>query len=149
MGLDMYLTAKVFIWKDKDRHDIMVKLKDFDDFKDLDLTPEYVELEVMRWRKANAIHQWFVDNTQEGFDNCRPHGVSMEELKKLLDLVCKVLDDHSKAEDLLPTQSGFFFGGTEYDKWYFKDLKYTKEKLTKITTDKSYEGLEFVYCASW
>ena len=149
MGLDMYLTAKVFIRKDKDRYDIGVALKDFDDFKGLDIKPEYVEFEVAYWRKSNAIHQWFVDNVQRDVDNCRPHGVNMEDLKKLLAVVCVVLDDHSKAGDLLPTQNGFFFGGTDYDEWYFKDLEYTKEKLTEITTNKSYDGLEFVYCSSW
>lgn len=44
----------------------------------------------------------------------------------------KVMEDTSVARELLPTQSGFFFGGTEYDQYYWQDLVYTKERLEKI-----------------
>lgn len=41
------------------------------------------------WRKANAIHSWFVDNIQNGVDDCNYHReVTEEDLEKLLD-VCK------------------------------------------------------------
>lgn len=30
------------------------------------------------WRKANAIHAWFVKNVQGGVDNCQSHEVSKE-----------------------------------------------------------------------
>ena len=38
------------------------------------------------------------------------------------------MQDHYKAEELLPTCDGFFFGGTEYDKYYFNDI----DKAMKI-----------------
>ena len=97
------------------------------------------------WRKANAIHNWFVENIQDGNDDQRDYRVTIEELKELLDLVNEVLADHSKAEELLPTRSGFFFGGTEYDEYYFADLKDTKEILEKAIAD----GGHFRYSCWW
>ncbi len=41
---------------------------------------------------------------------------------KLLEVCKQVAADPSKAEELLPTQSGFFFGGTEYDEYYMNSI---------------------------
>ena len=43
-----------------------------------------------------------------------------------------VLEDTSVARSLLPTQDGFFFGSEEYDQWYWEDLEYTRDQLTRI-----------------
>ena len=103
----------------------------------------------MYWRKANAIHKWFVDNVQYGEDDCGSYEVSVEQLKelrktckkvlkstKLIEVTkvdpYKVLEDPSVAEELLPTQSGFFFGGTEYDEWYWNDLEMTVRGIDAI-----------------
>lgn len=43
-----------------------------------------------------------------------------------------VLEDTSTARELLPTQNGFFFGSTDYDEYYWRDLEFTKEQLEKI-----------------
>ena len=62
----------------------------------------------------------------------------------------EVFDDEKKikeVEDLLPTHSGFFFGGTEYDNWYVKDLKSTIKiinRCLKLPKDWSFE-----YVSSW
>ena len=104
------------------------------------------------WRKANAIHQWIVDNCAEGVDNCQVVYVSREKIKQLLSACNEVLADNSVAKDALPTQSGFFFGSLEYDEWYFDDVKYTKELLEKVLAflekDESHT-YNVVYCASW
>lgn len=47
------------------------------------------------WRKANAIHAWFVDNVQNGEDDCEPHEVSKEQLMKLY-LICKTIITESE-----------------------------------------------------
>ena len=60
----------------------------------------------------------------------------------------KVLKDSRVAEELLPSQSGFFFGGTDYDEWYWDDLKHTVEMLEPLLKQKdSYADL--YYSASW
>lgn len=43
-----------------------------------------------------------------------------------------VLEDTSIARRLLPTQEGFFFGGTDYDQYYWEDLESTKAQLETI-----------------
>lgn len=56
------------------------------------------------------------------------------------------------AEELLPTQSGFFFGGLEYDTWYLRDVRYAIELFEDVlkVLEKDKKGLYSVYYrASW
>lgn len=152
MGLDMYLKCN--------SRKVCQEINDPDDFM------ESYDREhgfAVTWRKANAIHKWFVDHVQNGNDDCGDYPVSVEELALLHD-TCKtvldstklvegtvyngytfkneqmepitekglILEDTSVAEELLPTQSGFFFGSVHYDQWYWWDLEYTVDKLGKI-----------------
>jgi len=115
---------------------------------DADKIVDVVE-EVMYWRKANQIHKWFVDNIQNGVDDCGTYAVSLEKLQELVDLCKQVLENPQKASELLPTQSGFFFGGIEYDEYYFEDLEKTIKGLEEImpTIDGFNNSLE--YSSSW
>lgn len=48
--------------------------------------------EVGYWRKANHIHNWFVENIQDGEDDCRYHReVTKEDLEELYDICHEVL----------------------------------------------------------
>lgn len=103
------------------------------------------------WRKTNFVHRFFTEDWMiRGFDddNCTPFPTSEEELREL-SMYCKeVLEDHEEAPYLLPTQSGFFFGDTEYGEWYFEDVKYTKDKIDELLeTAPLEEGEEFYYTA--
>ena len=120
MGLDMYLSKRHYV----PRWDHIPAEKQFavtvtrggEPFPAI--KPErvtYVTEQVGYWRKANEIHRWFMNNVQDGEDNCQPFPVDAEELRKLLATVTAVLDRKEKPEEALPTQSGFFFGGTDYD----------------------------------
>lgn len=51
--------------------------------------------EVAYWRKANAIHKWFVDNIQDGIDDCGNYEVTKEDLEELLH-VCKLVKNESR-----------------------------------------------------
>ena len=107
----------------------------------------YIVEEVGYWRKANQIHQWFVDNVQGGVDDCRDAYVERDKLQELLN-ICKIVSiDKDKAEQLLPTASGFFFGGTEYDEWYYQDIQSTIEILEEALSDE--EADHFEYHSSW
>ena len=44
----------------------------------------------------------------------------------------RVIEDPSVAEELLPTESGFFFGSTNYDEWYYDDLERTVKGIDAI-----------------
>ena len=105
--------------------------------------------EVMYWRKANAIHKWFVDHCQSGVDDCGEYYVTVEQLEELLEACESILADHAKAPDILPTQSGFFFGSTEFDEWFWEDIKRTVIELHKVLTNPDIKHWDFQYRASW
>ena len=50
--------------------------------------------EVGYWRKANAIHKWFVDNIQDGKNDCDYYEVAPEQLEELLN-ICKLIKQQS------------------------------------------------------
>jgi hypothetical protein len=77
-----------------------------------------IAINVCYWRKANEIHNWFVQNIQNGEDDCNSYFIPREKLKELVNL-CKTVKQ-TKNTDLLPTQSGFFFGSTEHDEYYYE-----------------------------
>lgn len=106
--------------------------------------------EVGYWRKANAIHKWFVDNVQDGIDDCDYHReVTKEDLEELRDICHEVLCDPDDAEGLLPTEGGFFFGSTEYDDWYIADLRKTIEIVDKVLETTDFETQMIYYRSSW
>ena len=102
---------------------------------DVALDPEgyLVRACAVYWRKVNAIHEWFVNQIQDGVDECqlsRPvHG---EELAELIDRCQQVIQTPLLAAKLLPTQSGFFFGSVDYDEYYIEDLKETVRRLMEV-----------------
>lgn len=182
MGLDMYLTKKTYVkqWshqKPEEQFEVVVKRGGvtYPNIKPSKVT--YVEEEVMYWRKANHIHNWFVENTQEGNDNCQTSFVSRENINELVTILkqvkqslekskkgvvevvsgykngeeykvpVEVFEETEIAEELLPTASGFFFGGTEYDGYYLKTINETLEVLEKELEDETAD--EFYYRASW
>jgi len=155
MGLDMYLTQKFYVknWdhmQDDEKHSISILKGGLPSSIPTERI-SYVETEEIYWRKANAIHRWFVDNVQEGKDECQDSYVSMEDLKDLLADITKVLDSvingWSVAEQILPTGSGFFFGNTDYDQWYYEELERTKRELERIL--QCQVNGDFYYHASW
>lgn len=58
-----------------------------------------------------------------------------------------VLEDTETAEELLPSQGGFFFGSTDYDQYYWEDLEFTKEQLEAVlaTVEKDQNGWDWHY----
>lgn len=149
MGLDMYLSAEKYHMGalDKEPNSLTRAVENVIDTKGYQV--KSIRIWAGDWRKANQIHAWFVGNIQGGDDNCGQYYVSIESLRDLVNDCQAVLDDHSKAEELLPTQEGFFFGDTGYNEYYFADLKYTIEMLTPFITDEDWLGWDFYYQSSW
>ena len=154
MGLDMYLTAERYMSKYFDEADSakitsINEIFDIQGEEDGDYGAQSVIFKVAYWRKANAIHQWFVDNVQDGVDECQKAFVSREQLQTLLDLCKEIVESPKKGSKVLPTANGFFFGSTEYDDYYIQDLQYTVERLEKILKDSALEKCDFYYQSSW
>jgi hypothetical protein len=152
MGLDMYLTRQHYV-KNWDHDPVKKQVTLTVDGVDVPLhNVVNISEEVAYWRKANHIHQWFVANVQGDVDDCREYDVTVEQLAELVENCHLVLADHDLAEELLPTQDGFFFGGTEYDEWYFGSLRDTIEQLepiTEIEPRKELPDIYYEYRASW
>ena len=160
MGLDMYLSVRKYVNRiDWDTRDKMENPRFANIARTLGiqeiLEPEgstgmHVEIPVMYWRKSNAIHNWFVRELADGVDDCRPLELSTDKLRELVVLCDQVLADHSKAGELLPTGSGFFFGTTEYDEYYYGDLMHTADRLRYIVAEAEANTIDYlVYQASW
>lgn len=47
----------------------------------------------------------------------------------------KIIDNYKLCEEELPTESGFFFGGTDYDEYYVEQLDSTIEQLEKVINE--------------
>ena len=134
------------------------------------------------WRKANAIHNWFVKNVQGCVDDCNYHReVTKMDLMCLRDIcktvldTCKmvdckicvghrsdengnwidILEDGQRianpgiADELLPSTAGFFFGGTDYDEYYVRDLKQTVDIINKVLETTDFEKQMIYYVSSW
>ena len=140
----MYLRGKQYISYDNPVRQQFAKALGFEG---LEVTQAIVELGY--WRKSNQIHNWFVENVQSGNDDCGFYMVTKDNLNKLLDLCNQVLNDHTKAAELLPSKPGFFFGSTNYDSYYFDDLNQTVKILERAL--KLYENhmMEIFYNSSW
>ena len=129
MGLDMFLKQRIYLEEGKGT--IAMHL----DGKPLTIPTNkinHIELDIGTWRKANQIHNWFITNVKDDEDDCREFYVPHEKLLELKTLCKKILKNKSLAIDLLPPKMGFFFGGTEIDDWYFKDLKDTIKIIDSI-----------------
>lgn len=171
MGLDMYLYKKHYVknWDHNPPEDKIQLTVKKGGKKHPHINPRkvtYIQEEVAQWRKANHIHQWFVDHVQKGVDECQESYVDSTKLEELLKACIavrdssklipdedgrnrdgKVLEDITLAESLLPCQGGFFFGGTQYDEWYMRSIKDTikilEEELAKA------QPVEYYYRSSW
>jgi len=112
------------------------------------------------WRKANAIHNWFVQNVQGDRDECQKSYVSAQDLRDLREACQAVLATKNNslvsvsevAEDVcLAPRAGFFFGSTEYDEYYFDDLEYTVKMIDRLENSGVFDNAwtDIEYQASW
>jgi len=106
--------------------------------------------EIGYFRKVNFLVKFFEDR---GFDtpNQTPLKITKEDAEELLHRCDKVLSDRSLAEILLPTMSGFFFGCTDYDEYYFEDVQEVRDYL-KNTLLPEFDKLgsnETIYFETW
>ena len=136
-------------------------------YSDWDTEHKYGWYSIMKqvgyWRKANEIHNWFVENVQDGDDDCDYHNECTRGILEDLLHTCKtVLDscdttyrdgqvviDSSVAEELLPRCRGFFFGGDGYDEYYVSDIVDTIKILEDVLATTDFETQMVFYISSW
>jgi hypothetical protein len=165
MGLDMYLSARKHVnkidWQKLDRDlDTPYSAATFPQWNDVveaagmshlvdkeDIYGVDISVNVAYWRKVNSVHKWFVDNVQDGEDNCQEYYVSHSQLKELLATAQQALFKKDPSE--LPPSAGFFFGSYDIDEYYWHGIKDTIKQLKRLTELPDFEQLSFYYQSSW
>jgi len=148
-----YVSGYSFSGDDKEKYDAIIAVMGWGDDVSQDSPSMEVSATVAYWRKANAIHSWFVRECADGVDECQPIPVSREKLTELLDIAKKAAKDYDEgrkgesASVLAPT-GGFFFGSTEVDEWFRADLKLTIDQIDKALANAG-SYVDFTYQASW
>lgn len=127
MGLDMYFTREPKNTSSKDSR-------------------RYSH-EVGYFRKHNALHQWMVDNVQDGVDQCQCVKVEHEVLSQLLVLVQAALA--LRDASIIPPASGFFFGSTDVDEMYWDKMSQTYEILQDMINTTDFDNEFIFYQSSW
>lgn len=154
MRLDMYLTKRTYVqnWYHMAPSEINRVAVKLGGKKHPHIDPKrvsYIIENVMYWRKDNHIHRWFVENVQDGNDDCKEYWVSSDKIKELIDLCQSVIEKKVNPKDSLPTVDGLFFGSAEYDESYYESLRETIAKLTPILEEANrYEDIDLFYSSS-
>lgn len=122
------------------------KVYPLDDVKKFlfDFLKHYYAEDDAYFRKVNFVYHFFSPKLEN--EACF---VTRWDLENLIDRCNSVLDNHSLAEDLLPTQGGFFFGSTDYDKWYFEDVKDCRRQMKKLLRGFNEETDVIYVLMSW
>jgi hypothetical protein len=164
MGLDMYLTKKTYIGAKYEHRGVNGNIDITINGSPVNINLNRVSStseEVGYWRKANQIHRWFVENVQDGEDDCGEYTVSRQDFHNLLETVNLVLnakgtpEESSVIADNLPPTDGFFFGSTEIDEWYWEDLEKTKQTVSDVLAEMDEDSknpdmwADYYYSSSW
>lgn len=153
MGLDMYMMKKLWVGEEFEhrntKSNVVITIEE-KEFKVEDKISE-ISIQQAYWRKANAVHKWFVDNVQDGEDDCKSYPVDISDFRRLKELCEKTLE--SKTAEFLPPEKGFFFGSQEVDEYYFEDVEYTlkvcEECIRILEQEDNPLSVSFVYNSSW
>ena len=143
MGLDMYVTirhkdtqsklAAYEEWDNKYSYEEYERLTDEQKEEYRNSEPEYDASmygnELMYWRKANQIHNWFVKNCQNGVDDCGRYVITVADLKKLKELCEKILTMTEIKQEQRPT----------YPNGWFNEPVYVMQDVRLLTED----GMKF------
>lgn len=163
MGLDMYFYARKTTYKSFSKWDNPDRANEVNYPEDLKTFSDYIydrnfksvqtetSYQIGYFRKFNALHSYIVKTFADGVDNCQDiilYKEDVEQIKKVLDDVLEA-NTEEKAKELLPTQSGFFFGGTDYDEFYFEDVKDAADLMQNFLDNFDFEKYQLVYRASW
>lgn len=122
MGLDIYIQKKVRLSK-----------------------------ELAYFRKVNFLIPFiedYYDITE--LENCEEIELDKYCIEELIIRCKQVLEDNSKAEELLPVEGGFFFGSTEYDQGYFEDVQLVKDTCLNLLEEfSSLKDGEYITFSIW
>ena len=104
--------------------------------------------EIGYFRKVNFLMSFF-----DYHDNCEYQTIDIGDLYNLREICTtiskmnpKSVEDRIRCAELLPTQSGFFFGNTEYDEYYFNDVEIVLEWLNDVLPTIEDDDVVLMWC---
>lgn len=112
-----------------------------------EIVKAHYDKEVVYFRKVNFIFAYF---TNEGtMINEVFSMVTKEDVEDIINKCRIVLEDHDRAEELLPTQAGFLFGSTDYDEYYYHDVECVLKQFEEELLPLFDEGWNVYVDFSW
>lgn len=116
------------------------------------------ENEIAYFRKVNFLLPFF--NYQQNCSDVIIEKCLVENLVNLCNDILKLYHKHKSGEfdkfelikfvsEHLPTKSGFFFGSTEYDENYFKNVESVRDKFSNILDTFDWENETIFMRCSW
>ncbi|MCM3729023.1 hypothetical protein M3226_25620 [Neobacillus cucumis] len=153
MSLKEILSADIHLREHEEKNDttyekIKQHIKHFED-KEINIQWRSLLTEVAYWRKANQIHNWFVVHVSNGLDECGTYEITKESIQELHNLCIRILSKKIPPQKVLPTKSGFYFGSTDYDHFYFYEIKRTASIFEEILKNLPFDTHYLVYNFSW
>lgn len=111
------------------------------------------DLFVCGWGKSNQIFKWFDRNVCDGkIESGACYEVTPDQVRKLMEDCRSVIEDNSRAPELLPTEDGGgLLGGYGYDRFYTWDLEYTYKSLSEFVAECGdlFPLVRFEFVADW
>lgn len=123
----------------------------------LQFVTKSISVPCLTWRKAQAIHNWFVTNVQNSNDNCDTQQVSVEKLNFLNELcekILKVRHDPVACNTLLEKEPEedfeFQIDSIEYTyKTLIECISKYRKLIKEHTFDRNVTTQSFEYQSSW
>ena len=100
--------------------------------------------EAVYFRKVNFVYQFFSEKMED--EECY---ATREDIEELIHRCNVVLERPYDAPELLPTCSGCFFGSTEYDNWYFKDVRNCRRQMKALLKRYNEDEDVIFFVFSW
>ena len=106
--------------------------------------------ELTYFRKVNFLVSYFLGKDYTYYDNCRPLVIHKDQCEDLIQRCKTVLEkkDKNVSLTLLPPIEGFFFGSTDIDEHYYKNVEKVKTQFEDLVLPefdklKDDEDIEF------
>lgn len=149
MGLDMYYYRRLYAPSSFDAQVVTVDGKEVPKENNSMFSRSTTEM-VGYQRKANAVHNWFVQNLADGVDEHQKIPLHKDAVVALIEQIDFAL---ATGEGMDPV-SGFFFGSQKKDEYWKQDLEQAKSIATWLLKDMEESAfssvlIEWWYEASW
>lgn len=152
MVLDIYLIQKYYIGANYEHRKITGSIDLSERGKKLSIDfkkVRYIDCEVIHMESALMIHDWFVEQIQDGEDDCKQYYVDREKIKELLDICNRVIENRDLADELLPTRKAFYYENGRYNEAYFYDLERFVGMLNELDLEGEDLSFEYYYESAW